>query len=136
VHKTDNLTAIFERLSSKCGSLNISQLYESPQPVTGIAWRVRLTTLPPSVSRLSRKCGCLDVSQPYGPSRPVTGIASPFYINEYREHSMFTIYSSSKTCPVESLVLVMVFVWALLCLETKVFVLMIFHNFYFLIIDY
>jgi hypothetical protein len=40
--------------------------------------RVRLTTVPPSVSQLSRQCGILNVSQSYRPSRPVTGIALLF----------------------------------------------------------
>jgi hypothetical protein len=42
------------------------------------ARRVRLATLPQSLSRLSRKCGSLDVC---GPSLAVRGIASQFLIS-------------------------------------------------------
>jgi hypothetical protein len=35
--KADNLTAICEPLSRKCGRLNVPQLHEPPRPVTGIA---------------------------------------------------------------------------------------------------
>jgi hypothetical protein len=65
------------RLSRKCGSLDVSQTHGPPRPATGIAWRIRVTTSPPSMSL--GNVGSLDVSQTYGPSRPATGIALTFF---------------------------------------------------------
>jgi hypothetical protein len=61
---------------------NKTDYQEHKNNVSGewISWRrVRLTTLPPSVSRFSWQCGILIMSQIYRPPWPVTGIASLFY---------------------------------------------------------
>jgi hypothetical protein len=46
--------------------------------------RIRLTTLPPSVSRLSKQCGILNVSQINRSQRPLTEIPFILYVDNVR----------------------------------------------------
>jgi hypothetical protein len=63
-----------------------------------LAWRVRLSTLPPSVSRLSRKCLIVDVSKSCGPLQP-TAIAL-LIVDAFRAHFIIHFIALVKTSDV------------------------------------
>jgi hypothetical protein len=58
-------------------------------------WRVRLTTLPPSVSRLYRQCG-IHILQTFRLSRPVTRIALLYLYSV--EGNSYTLFQLTEPC--------------------------------------
>jgi hypothetical protein len=65
-HKADQ-TAICEPRSRKCGSLDVSQTFGPPRPVTGIALPLHIPSLHPSEVRVLMKMNIISLREKCAP---------------------------------------------------------------------
>jgi hypothetical protein len=78
--------------------------YQEPSWGVKSGRRVRLTTLPPSVSRLSRPRGTHIVAHPPAPPSPGTAIALPFYPLPWRRLHKKHVVQGGIWVPTQNLI--------------------------------